>query len=122
MSMTRQVSLPEMVAQSRDVISNPSVGTFERYEHQGTIANAAIYVGIAAVISGLLGLISGFGGLISGILNALVLFFVFTGLVFYIGKSIASGTGTWDEVAYTFSLFWAPLAVVSAIKRLLPYS
>jgi hypothetical protein len=115
MSITQQISIPEMVAQSRDIISNPSVGTFERYESRGTMVNAAIYVGIAAVVAGLLGLLSGVGGVISGILNALLVFFVFTGLVFYIGKNVANGTGTWDEVAYTFSLFWAPLAVVSAV-------
>lgn len=118
MSMTRQVSLPEMVAQSRDVISNPSVGTFERYEHQGTIANAAIYVGIAAVISGVLGITDGISGLFGGIINALIGFFIFTGLVFSIGRNIANGTGSWDEVAYTFSLFIAPLTVIGALLSL----
>lgn len=114
MSMMQQVSIPEMVAQSRDIISNPSVVTFERYEHRGTMVNAATYVGIAAIVSGLLGLVGGLGGFISGVLSALLAFFVFTGLVFYIGKSVANGTGTLDEVAYTFSLFWAPLAIISA--------
>jgi hypothetical protein len=114
MSMMQQTSIPEMVAQSRDIISNPSVITFERYEHRGTMVNAAIYVAIAAVISGLLGLTGGLSGLLGGALGALVGFFTFTGLVFYIGKSVAGGTGTWDEVAYTFSLFWAPLAILSA--------
>ncbi|MBX0328646.1 YIP1 family protein [Oscillochloris sp. ZM17-4] len=118
MSMMQQVSLPEMVAQSRDVISNPSVGTFERYERRGTTTNAAIYVGVASVVAGVLGLTGGLGGLLSGILGALIGFFVFTGMVFYIGKSVAGGTGTWDEVAYTFSLFVAPLTVLGAVISL----
>ncbi|NTV64687.1 MAG: hypothetical protein HGA65_14310, partial [Oscillochloris sp.] len=103
MSIPQQISIPEMIAQSRDVITNPSVSTFERYEQRGTTVNAAIYVGIATIISGILGLTSGLGGLISGVIGALVGFFVFTGMVFYIGKNVANGTGTWDEVAYTFS-------------------
>ena len=118
MSMIRQTTIPEMIAQSKDVISNPSVGTFERYEQRGTVTNAAIYVGIAAAISGLLGYTNGIGGLLLGVISALVGFFVFTGMVFYIGRSIAGGTGTWDEVAYTFSLFIAPLIVVGALLGL----
>lgn len=124
MTSMQSVSLGEMVAQSRDVISNPSVSTFERYERRGSIGNAAVYVGVAAVISGLLGLVAGMlpwvpgnglNGLLGGILNALVQFFVFTGVVFLLGKNMAGGSGSWDEVSYTFSLFSAPLIVASAV-------
>lgn len=115
MSMTQQVSIPEMINQSRAIITSPSVATFERYERHGNLTNAAIYVAIAAVISGVLGLIGGFNGLLSGLIGTMVQFFVFTGLVFFIGKNLANGTGTWDEVAYTFSLFWAPLSVIGSI-------
>ncbi|MEI6776686.1 MAG: YIP1 family protein [Chloroflexales bacterium] len=118
MSMIQQTSIPEMIAQSKDVIVNPSVVTFERYEKRGTISNAAMYVGVAAAISGVLGLTSGISGLLSGVVGALIGFFVFTGLVFYVGKQVANGTGTWDEVAYTFSLFIAPLTVVGALLGL----
>jgi hypothetical protein len=122
MSMIQQTSIPEMIAQSRDVITNPSVGTFERYEQRGTTTNAAIYVAIAAVISGVLGFFyGGIGGILGGAISALISFFVFTGLVFYVGKSVAGGTGTWDEVAYTFSLFIAPLIVVGAVVTLLAW-
>lgn len=115
MSMTQQVSIQEMVNQSRAIITSPSVATFERYERHGNMTNAAIYVAIAAVISGLVGLINGPGGLLSGLIGTMVQFFVFTGLVFFIGKNLANGTGTWDEVAYTFSLFWAPLSVIGSL-------
>jgi hypothetical protein len=122
MAMMNQSSLSEMVAQSRDVLTSPSVPTFERYEHRGTVTNAAIYVGIAAVIAGLLGLIGGLLGLggglngfLSGLLGALAQFFVFTGMVYFLGKNMYQGTGTWDEVAYTFSLFTAPLIVLGAV-------
>lgn len=94
---------------------HPGVPTFERYEQHGTIKEAAIYVGIAAFISGLLGLVGGFGGFVTGFIAALIQFFVFTGMVYFLGKKMYDGTGTWDEVAYTFSLFIAPLIVVSAL-------
>ncbi|MCG8352400.1 MAG: YIP1 family protein [Chloroflexales bacterium] len=113
MSMSQQTSIPQMVTQSRDVLTNPSVPTFERYERRGTFASAAIYVGLAALIAGVLGSVGGLGGIIYNAISALINFFLFTGLVYYIGKQ-QGGTGTFDEVAYTFSLFIAPLAVIGA--------
>jgi hypothetical protein len=120
MSMMRSsVSLQEMLNQSIQVVTNPSVPTFEKYEKRGTVTNAAIYVAIGAVISGIFGIFTGgIGGLIAGVISALIVFFVFTGLVYLIGKQM-TGTGTWDEVAYTFSLFTVPLTIVSAILTLL---
>lgn len=116
MAMTKQSSLPEMVAQSREIMQSPSVPTFERYERRGTMGNAAVYVGIAALIAGVLGFFSGgFGGLIGGLLSALTQFFVFTGAVYLLGKNMYNGSGTWDEVAYSFALFTAPLIVAGAL-------
>lgn len=113
----KQASIPEMFQQSKMVLTTPSVATFERYERNGNLTNAAIYVGIAALIAGLLGLTGGIMGLIAGVLASLAQFFIFTGLVYYIGKS-QGGTGTFDEVAYTFSLFIAPLIVIGAVVSL----
>jgi hypothetical protein len=124
MAMMKQTSLPEMVAQSREIMQTPSVPAFERYERRGTMTNAAIYVGIAALIAGLLGLVgsflpgpppAGFGGFLEGLLVSLAQFFVFTGMVYFLGKNMYNGTGTWDEVAYSFSLFTAPLIVIGAL-------
>ncbi len=113
----REASIPEMVDQSKMVITRPSVSTFERYEHSGSLMNAAMYVGLASLIAGVLGIAGGLPGLIGGLINALATFFIFTGLVYYIGKN-QGGTGTFDEVAYTFSLFIAPLIVVNGIAML----
>ncbi len=108
-------SLSEMVNSSIVVITKPSVSTFEMYERRGNLQNALIYVAIGAVISGILGLIGGgVFGLISGIIGAVVSFLVFTYAVFFIGKT-QGGTGTYDEVAYTFSLFNVPLQIVGAL-------
>ncbi|MEI6179835.1 MAG: YIP1 family protein [Chloroflexales bacterium] len=115
MATVQQSSLPEMLVQSRELMQNPSVPVFEHYEQRGTITNAAIYVGVAALIAAALGFIGGINGLISGLLISLVQFFAFTGMVYFLGKRLYAGTGTWDEVAYTFSLFTAPLIVVGAL-------
>jgi hypothetical protein len=112
--MAVQAKIPEMFNQSVEVLSHPNETTFERYERSGNLTDAAIYIGIAAVIAGLLGFTGGFGGVIRNVLSTLVGFFVFSGLVYYIGKS-QGGTGTFDEVAYTFSLFVAPLSLVVPI-------
>lgn len=126
--MKVQSSLNEMVTQSRDVLVNPSVPTFDRYERRGTMSNAAVYIGIAAVISTVLGLIGALlpglpnasvGGVLGSLLTALTQFFVFTGMVYFLGKNMYGGSGTWDEVAYTFSLFIAPLIVVGAVLGLI---
>ena len=108
----------EMIQQSREVITKPSVDTFEKYETNGSIQDALIYVSIAAGLSGLLGLGGGIGGLISGVVSTLLGFFVFTYLIFWIGKQ-QGGSGTLDEVAYTFSLFWVPLSILSALAALI---
>jgi hypothetical protein len=113
--MMQQSSLPEMIAQSRDILQNPSIPAFERYEHRGTMANAAIYIGVAALIAAVLGLVGGFSGFVSGLLISLVQFFVFTGMVYFLGKNMYGGSGTWDEVSYSFALFTAPLIVVGAL-------
>jgi hypothetical protein len=112
-------SLSEMVNSSIVVLSRPSVSTFEMYERRGNLQNALIYVAIGALISGVLGLIGGgFLGLVGGIIGALIGFVVFTYAVFFIGKS-QGGTGTYDEVAYTFSLFNVPLTIIGAVLSML---
>jgi hypothetical protein len=114
-------SLSEMVNSSIVVMTKPSVSTFEMYERRGNLASALTYVGIAAAISGILGAVGAtsiIAGLLGGVISAIVGFLVFTYSVFFIGKS-QGGTGTYDEVAYTFSLFWAPLAVIGAVIGLI---
>jgi hypothetical protein len=114
-------SLSEMVNSSIVVLTKPRVSTFEMFERRGNVQSALVYVGIASVISGILTAIGPHGGLmglLGGLITALIGFLVFTGAVFYIGRS-QGGTGTFDEVAYTFSLFWAPIAVIGGVIGLL---
>ena len=112
------VPISEMIDQSIKVISNPTVETFNNYESRGTMRDALIYVGLGALISGALSFSNGLGGIIGGALSTLVAFFVFVYVVHTFGKS-QGGTGTLDQVAYTFSLFWMPLSILSAVAILI---
>ena len=116
--MIKRSSVTEMIHQSRAVLSRPGVATFERYESRGTLQNALVYVALAAALTGLFGLSEGLGGFVRNILITLIGFFVFTYFVYRLGKR-RGGSGTLDEVAYTFALFWAPLSVLFAVVTLL---
>lgn len=113
-------SLSEMFASSMVVLRQPSVATFERFERRGNLQSALMYVAVAAVITGLVGLLPTFsvGGFVRGILQTLIGFFIFTYATFFIGQR-QGGTGTLDEVAYTFSLFYVPLQVIGSIITLI---
>lgn len=124
MAMIRQSSVPEMLTQSTDLMTNPSVEKFERYERYGTLGNAAVYVLVAIAISAVLGFVGSFLPgtprpsvfvVFNTILSGLAQFFIFTGMVYFMGKKLYAGNGTWDEVAYTFSLFIAPLIAIGAV-------
>ncbi len=111
-------SIPDMISQSRQVLTSPSVATFERFEDSGGLREALIYVAVAAAVSGLFGLGGGLVGFLQNIVLTLLGFGVFTYLVYVFGKR-QGGTGTFDQVAYTFSLFWGPLAVLFGVLTLL---
>jgi ABC-type antimicrobial peptide transport system permease subunit len=106
-----QASIIDMVGQTREVISKRNVGTFESFENKGGLQEALIYTAIAAAIAGLFGLGDGIRGFVNGVLTTLVGFLAFTYIVFWMGKQ-QGGTGTLDQVAYTFSLFWVPLSLL----------
>lgn len=116
--MLESASVGTMISQSREVLTKPSVATFEKFEKSGGLQQALIYIGIAAAITGIFGIFGGIGAFISGILSTLIGFLVFTYLVFWIGKQ-QGGTGTLDEVAYTFALFWGPISVLAGVLSLL---
>ncbi len=108
------VPISEMIDQSIKVISNPTVATFDNYENRGTMRDALIYVGLGALVSGALSFSGGLGAIIGGAISALATFLVFVYVVHAFGKS-QGGTGTLDQVAYTFSLFWMPLSILFAV-------
>lgn len=126
--MVQGVSVGEMLNQSITVLTKPSVASFEQYERRGGQREALIYVGVAALLAGVVGAVfglitGGVGGLIAGLIVGtvapLVSFFVFSFLLYFIGKQFG-GTGTQDEVFYTTALYTAPLLAVTGIVNAIP--
>jgi hypothetical protein len=119
---TSTSSLSEMINSSIVVLTKPSVSTFEQFERRGTLQTAMIYLAVAGVVGAVVGFLAGMlpgppspiVAAITGFINVFILFFLFTGTTYLVGKN-QGGTGTFDEVAYTFSLFWVPLSILSAI-------
>lgn len=128
MNSTSSFNFGEMLRQSVVVLSRPSVQSFERYERGGTSREAFSYVLIAAVVSAVIAAIFApfhrevtfFGQLITRLILVPLSFGVFTGAVYYIGRSFFGGSGTYPEVAYTFALFFVPLSIVSSIIGIIP--
>lgn len=116
--MSMRSSIPKMLSQSRDVLTSPSAATFERYEKDGTLIDALIYIALAAVVTGIFGFTAGPGGFIRNLIATLIGFLVFTYIVHWLGTR-RGGTGTLDEVAYSFALFWAPLSVIFGLLTFL---
>ncbi len=126
--MIQGVSIRDMLNQSVTVLTKPSVQSFEQFERRGGQREALIYVGAAAVLAGLVGAVFGLvtggirgliAGLVLGIVGPLLSYFVFSFLIFTIGKS-QGGTGTQDEVFYTTSLYTAPILAVTGIVGSIP--
>ena len=125
--MVQGVSINEMLNQSIQVLTKPGVETVERFERHGGQREATIYIMIAAAISaavalvfGLLnGIVAALLGAVFGFVLAVVNFYIFVFLVYFIGKQ-QGGTGTQDEVFYTMSLFVAPIQAVTGAVGAIP--
>jgi hypothetical protein len=127
--MIQGVSIGEMLNQSMTVLTKPSIQSFEQFERHGTQREGLIYVGAAAALAGIVGAVFGLltggvagliGGLVIGIVGPLLSYFVFSFLVYTIGKS-QGGTGTQDEVFYTTSLYTAPILAVTGVVNAIPF-
>lgn len=125
--MVQGVSIGEMLNQSIQVLTKPSVETFERFERHGGQREATIYIMLASAISAAVSLIF---GLLNGVVAALIFgalgfilpvvsFYLFVFLVYFIGQQ-QGGTGTQDEVFYTMALFVAPIQAVSGAISAIP--
>lgn len=125
--MVQGVSIGEMINQSMQVLTKPSVETFERFERHGGQREATIYIMVAAAISAAVSLVFGLlngvvAALLAGVLGFIlpvVGFYLFVFLVYFIGKQ-QGGTGTQDEVFYTMGLFVAPIQAVTGAVGAIP--
>jgi hypothetical protein len=126
--MIQGVSINEMLNQSVTVLTKPSVQSFEQFERRGGQREGLVYVGVAAALAGIVGAVFGLvfggitgliGGLIAGVVGPLLSYFVFSFLIYTVGKS-QGGTGTQDEVFYTTALYTAPILAVTGVVGAIP--
>jgi hypothetical protein len=118
-----------MFNSSRAVITSPSVSTFEEHE-KNDLQAATIYIVIAAAINGILTALglaisntpggSFFGALIGAIIGTVIFFYIYMGIVYFLGKAFG-GTGNFGELAYDIALFSAPLSVVGSLLNIIPF-
>ncbi|HEU5015574.1 MAG TPA: Yip1 family protein [Roseiflexaceae bacterium] len=117
----------QMLNASRAVLLRPSVATFEEFE-KDDLGWATIYVVIAAVISAIFAAIGaavkqetgpGLGGIVIGTpVGVLIGFFIFLGIVFLLGRAFG-GTGTFGQLSYDISLFYAPLLALGSLINII---
>ncbi|MBX0326353.1 YIP1 family protein [Oscillochloris sp. ZM17-4] len=117
----------EMINGSIAVLSKPSVSTFEEHE-KDNLTWALIYSVIAGLINAVLAAIgssiSGTGvgmgtAISSGIFGTIIGLLISWGITFGLGRAFG-GTGKFGELAWNFSLFSAPLTIVSSVLGLIP--
>lgn len=123
-----QARLADMFSQSVAVLTRPAPQTFELFERRGGTGQAFTYVLLAAVVSAVIAALFApfhegttvLGQLITRLILIPLQFAVFTGAVYLIGKYLFRGTGTYPEVAYSFSLFFVPLSIVATLLGIIP--
>lgn len=123
-----QAQIQDMFGQSAAVLAQPSPQTFERFERRGGLSQAMIFVMVAAVVSAVIAAlfapfhhdVTMLGQFFSRLIIIPVQFLVFTGAVYFIGNNLFKGTGTFNEVAYTFALFFVPLSIIGTLIGIIP--
>ena len=111
-----RISLQRMLNQSRDVLTHPQERIFYIYSARSSDSDALTYVAIAAFLTTLFEmLIAGGGsacGLVLSLINELFAFCLFAGVIYFIGQQ-RGGRGTFQDIAYTFALFYVPIQVLT---------
>ncbi|MFC3861593.1 YIP1 family protein [Deinococcus antarcticus] len=123
-----KAQITDMFAQSTAVLAQPNPSTFERFERRGGLTQAMIFVMVAAVVSAVVaaifapfhGDVTVMGQLLSRLIGIPAQFLIFTGAVYLIGRNLFKGTGTFDEVAYSFALFYVPLSILGTLIGIVP--
>ena len=119
--MNAQVRIREMLNYSFDVLRHPSVKTFRFYSARASDSDALTYVAVVAFLIGIISIfIGGVGSAINLLLtmvNTLFNFYIFSGVVYFIGKQFGGG-GEFESVVYTFSLFHVPILLLTWLFQL----
>ncbi|HEX5689560.1 MAG TPA: hypothetical protein VFX76_06140 [Roseiflexaceae bacterium] len=114
--MNSQIQVSRMARQSADVITHPNVRAFNYYAVRASDNEALLYVTIAAVVIGVVSLIlAGSFDILRmafGVVSQLFEFYIFAGLSFFVGQRFR-GMGSLTTVAYTYSLFYVPILLLT---------
>jgi hypothetical protein len=116
--LNARVRFQRLLAESRDVLAHPQPRVFYQYAARSSAEDALTYTAVAAFLIAL-GSMLLFGGgsaigLVMGVINELFKFYLFAGAIHFIGTQ-RGGRGSFDEVAYTFALFYVPIRVIVAV-------
>ncbi len=126
--MIQGVNFNEVIQQSIQVLTQPRVETFERFERHGGQREALTYVTAAAALAGVVAFLAGIFsggvtvaviGLLGALIGPLLSFFIFAFVVNWMGKQ-QGGTGTQDEVFYTCALYTAPIMAITGVVGNIP--
>lgn len=119
--MNAQVQISRMARQSADVVAHPNVRTFSYYSTRASDSDALTYVALGSFLIVLLRMFALGGGsamgLVFGVVNQLFEFYVFAGITYFVGKQFG-GIGTFENITYTFSLFYVPILLLSWLLTL----
>jgi hypothetical protein len=114
--MNTQMQLSRMARQSADVMLHPSVRTFNYYGARSSDSDALLFVAVAAVLVGLVVLILARSldliGMAFGVVSQLFEFYIFAGVAYFVARQFR-GIGSFTTVAYTFSLFYVPIMLLT---------
>jgi len=115
--LNTRIGLRRMLAQSGDVLAHPQPRIFYNYSARGSDSDALTYVAIAAVLITVFEMLIGGGGsamgLVLSVINELFGFYLFAGVIYFVAQQ-QNGRGTFQELAYTFALFYVPIQVIVA--------
>jgi hypothetical protein len=115
--MNALARLSRMLRQSVDVMLHPTVRAFNYYGARALDSDTLLYVTVGVVLIGLVNnLVVGsvdIIGLAYAVVNQLFQFYLFAGLTYFVGRQFG-GMGSFPTVAYTFVLFYVPIAVLAA--------
>jgi hypothetical protein len=117
---------PLLINGSIAVLTRPSVQTFEQHERDDLLW-AMIYAVAGGAITGVVGAVMNIGNgvdvalgqLASGLFGTAIGSLIGWGIVWLLGRAFG-GTGTFGQLAWGFSLYSTPLAVISGTLGALP--
>lgn len=113
--LNTRIRLQRMASQSLDVLLHPESRVFHAYAARSSDSDALTYVAIAAFLTAILSMLAARGGsaigLMWSIVDQLFAFYIFAGIIYFFGHQ-RGGIGNFEQIAYSFALFYVPIQVL----------